>query len=1134
METEGNKTISEESKKQDKQDHFSDVEDQNDSFQVNVDFVKNRTTTSNFKFNIQITKEQNKSHENSRRNTRILKKDFLEKHPDEPSPQQNNQNTQNNPPKNEMSKNDNSTTIFENSSMMRKNIEGSGSENDIVEGQNSDTEIKNKPPMTPNTSIYSYYQKLRNNFEKNGELFEDSDFPCDQSIFCSERENPDGEFEIEFERPAIDEDGIVFFSVEPHPNNNYNIEHEFKITRGILNDKFFIGAVLMLFQKYNEYFTDLVLDYEHVNENLKAGFCGFQFFVDGEWKPVTIDTRLPAHQRGEYSLSRALTPKSPFWISLFEKAYAKLFGSYSVLNDALLKDFLVDFTGGWSKMIKIPKDSNNNIDDKVKKFYFDEITRCIAQGYLIGCMKYDEDKIKEELNESVSDKDGGEEEQILSNTIYTILNIAEYENLKLIFLCNHWDKGKFLHKYGPEDETWEANKKLTEKLEYTVSTTDGTFWMLFDDFIVSYNTLYYCRIFPEEWASYTIPGLWAGESSGGSPQATEPWFPEQKITVQNKVTMRAPGHLGSNLASGTAVSIMPKSKVSANMKKPTIVSTSDKSTTGPKSPPNKAQVAVQIPQQPKPEITIQCDFKRDIITDTEEAFFLNPQYKIEVRHSTKIIISLMQKDQKMNNGNYVKINFMIVLTKGRYSRIWDLDDRKLIKKAINDKDDGNRREIVMNIDFREIIRKYNSQNMKKLSLSKDRLYVNLIPYLEFTAKYEIEKKGNQRIFKPYHPDANYWLRIFANEDIYINELKRPFETKINGSWVNNILSGGPRYLIHKKKYVENPHWPNNPQYMIKFNGNVRCKIILRKTTGHFANEETKVGLIITKPSYFDEDKETLIKNKAEKHAIVVKEKKKLEPIERIINSTNKILTNREIDLGRILPKLSINQSELVYESSYNNTYCASVQVTLSKLDSPMILIPTLSDKNASFDYEMKIFSNKIVDIYPLYNETCSSLSGEWNENNAGGSLMTQEEFKPKFNTDEYKKIVSFLDNPKYILEFEAKDWIKNLEFEVIISRMNSIWKRRLSQSMINSMMSCYIFKNERDGKWSKLCVNMDLIDFRPKDTVCMKFSEKRADPKGYVLMPCTYAKDVYGPFTIMVKCNEKFKLREVTDDDGIN
>ena len=100
----------------------------------------------------------------------------------------------------------------------------------------------------------------------------------------------------------------------------------------------------------------------------------------------------------------------------------------------------------------------------------------------------------------------------------------------------------------------------------------------------------------------------------------------------------------------------------------------------------------------KKESISQSDFKRNIIIDTEEAFFLNPQYKIEVKNTTKLIISLMQKDQKLNNGNYVKINFIIVYTKGKYSRVWDLDERKLIKKAINDKEDGNRREIVMNID----------------------------------------------------------------------------------------------------------------------------------------------------------------------------------------------------------------------------------------------------------------------------------------------------------------------------------------------------------------------------------------------------------------------------------------------------
>ena len=96
-------------------------------------------------------------------------------------------------------------------------------------------------------------------------------------------------------------------------------------------------------------------------------------------------------------------------------------------------------------MIKFQRYRNNNINDKVKKFY-------ISQGYLIRWMKYDEEKVNE-LNEFRSDKDGGEDEQILSNTTHTILNIAEYEYLKLIFLYNHYDKGKFLHKYGLYNKT---------------------------------------------------------------------------------------------------------------------------------------------------------------------------------------------------------------------------------------------------------------------------------------------------------------------------------------------------------------------------------------------------------------------------------------------------------------------------------------------------------------------------------------------------------------------------------------------------------------------------------------------------------------------------------------------------------
>ena len=607
-------------------DNFSDQEIEDEFYKIQIENFKNKTT-SNFHKTIRLVNEKGREIK-SAKFLDIRNKKFHEKKDDIKPKNEDTSNQPTNKAQNVLILNnssgqvENSTTLLENNSAaIQKSAQlgtgsgeegsGSGSGDDKIkkdEEDNSDSEEENEeseneenrkinlpPPREPNEDILNYYQKLRDNYAKTKILFEDPDFPCNSNVFCDEYENPNGDYEIDFERPELNEENIEFFATEPHTTNEYNIEHEFKLHRGLLNDKFFIGAMLMLFKKKEEFFTNLVLDYEHVNENLEAGFCGFQFFMNGEWKEVTVDTKFPSHQKGEYSLTQSKNQKGPFWVSLFEKAYAKMFGSYRVLNNTLLKDFLVDFTGGWSKMIKIPKPSV--IEDKTKKFYFDEITRCIGQHYLIGCMKFDEGKIVEELNESLSEKDDAEEEQIITNSIYTVLDIQEYDNIKLIYLCNHWDKGKFSRSYGPDDEVWESNKKLKEKLKYNVSTTDGTFWMSFDEFITTFNTIYYCRIFPETWANYTIAGKWQGEKSGGSPQKVYPWVPEQFIPKQpatnvlNKLTMGA--------TKKTTMTTMKK-KVSMS-----IVSNSTSSKQK-QIPPKEEQKVTK-----KPPPVYQCDFKRE-------------------------------------------------------------------------------------------------------------------------------------------------------------------------------------------------------------------------------------------------------------------------------------------------------------------------------------------------------------------------------------------------------------------------------------------------------------------------------------------------------------------------------------------
>ena len=58
--------------------------------------------------------------------------------------------------------------------------------------------------------------------------------------------------------------------------------------------------------------------------------------------------------------------------------------------------------------------------------------------------------------------------------------------------------------------------------------------------------------------------------------------------------------------------------------------------------------------------------KRVVLTDSEDRWFLNPQYKIEMKPSTKLIITLLQSDEKISNVSYQKCNFMIIMTKVKY------------------------------------------------------------------------------------------------------------------------------------------------------------------------------------------------------------------------------------------------------------------------------------------------------------------------------------------------------------------------------------------------------------------------------------------------------------------------------------
>jgi hypothetical protein len=339
-------------------------------------------------------------------------------------------------------------------------------------------------------SIEEYYAELRKVYNANNQ-YKDPEFGDDKNFFGSDDAEDDERnvSDIVFDRITYDDDKINFFVYE---NSSNNLEYEFKIKRGILKDRYFLGAFLMLFRRREEFFTDLILDPQHLKENINAGFIGFTFFINGEWVNVTIDTTIPRHD-DEISLSNTETANA-YWMCLFEKAYAKVFKTYTVLEMKGVKDFLVDFTGGWSKLTEFTNNKEMGFDENKKKSLFEEIQRALEMKSLVACMKYDESKEKEDLEEEKSEE-GCEDEAIAPNCMYNILDAREDNGIKLIYLVNYWPKGKWTSSYSVEDETWEANKALAERLDYQVSQSDGTFWMSFDDWLTYFNRIYYCRIF---------------------------------------------------------------------------------------------------------------------------------------------------------------------------------------------------------------------------------------------------------------------------------------------------------------------------------------------------------------------------------------------------------------------------------------------------------------------------------------------------------------------------------------------------------------------------------------------------------------------------------------------------------------
>ena len=246
-----------------------------------------------------------------------------------------------------------------------------------------------------------------------------------------------------------------------------------------------------------------------------AGLFCVTFYKDGAWRPVVVDDHFPTDGRGSHLFARSRG--SELWVSVLEKAYASLHGSYTAIEGGWIEDALCDLTGG----IKI---SGPRIDPTAHASLaaaWKELEGLAREGnYLLGAS-------------TVRAPDGGGDTHatrgIVHGHAYALLDVVtvEPEGQRLLKLRNPWGQTEWEGKFGDADMARPHNARLRKKLGWT-GGDDGAFWMGFDDFVQFFNSISICML-PQGWACVVAHGEWrAGATAGGCPNfesvTTNPQF----------------------------------------------------------------------------------------------------------------------------------------------------------------------------------------------------------------------------------------------------------------------------------------------------------------------------------------------------------------------------------------------------------------------------------------------------------------------------------------------------------------------------------------------------------------------------------------------------------------------------------
>lgn len=257
------------------------------------------------------------------------------------------------------------------------------------------------------------------------------------------------------------------------------------IRQGRLGNCWFLAALAVLSDNLPELLDDVMVS-KDVNSK---GVYLVRFCKDGSWTTVIIDDFFATHLG---STAR----HAQLWVSLIEKAYAKLHGSYAALEGGDSADALRDLTGA-------PCES---IDFREADFDSEQTFLVVMNGHESGW------PMTCHVGVSIAERAAYERIGLAQGHAYSLLAVDE--DLLILNIRNPWGlKGqetKWKGDWSEDSPLWTPaiRKRLRSRGE-SHGGNKGAFWMSWEDFILYFSGVTICKYYRNAHCVSAESTLWS-------------------------------------------------------------------------------------------------------------------------------------------------------------------------------------------------------------------------------------------------------------------------------------------------------------------------------------------------------------------------------------------------------------------------------------------------------------------------------------------------------------------------------------------------------------------------------------------------------------------------------------------------